>query len=188
MKKLIWLTTLTVLFVLVFLPGLLSLGLKYLPGNIQPSLDSTRDVYGLYKVTQEFTSLEPRLTGIGMTIKNPNLKNKESVTFTLYNTNGDLLRQVTYSGANIGDGDFVKFIFDPVEDSQNQKYRFQIESPTANVLEVLPVFITTAKPSWLGNFIYNNEVNSGGVSMVAFYKPESKIKVIEEIYSSLFSK
>lgn len=188
MKKLVWFTSLLVLFTVFILPALLSLGLKYLPANIQPSLDGTRDVYGRYTVSQEFLSLKPGLMGIGMTIKNPNLKNKQDVSLTLYSVNGELLRKVTYNGANIGDGDFVKFIFDPITGSQNQKYVFEISSPTAGVLEVLPVFYTKDKLLWLGNLIYDKEITIGGVSIVAFYKPESKLKVIEEIYSNIFSK
>jgi hypothetical protein len=188
MKKLVWLTSLLVVFALLVLPAGLSLGLKYLPANIQPSLDETRDIYSVRTVSQSFMSLKPRLTAIGMTIRNLNLKNKKDLIFSLYSTKGELLRRVIYNGANIEDGDFIKFVFDPIPDSQNQNYTFVLECPTAGAEEVLPVFITKTKPSWLGNLIYNNEPDAGGVAIVAFYKPESKLKVIEEIYSNLFSR
>lgn len=188
MKKLIWITSLTVLFVVFILPGFLALGIRTLPANVQPPLHGTKDVYGLFTVTQEFASLEPRLTGIGMSIKNPNLKNKKEVLVSLYAENGDTLRRVTLSGANIEDGGFVKFMFDPIPDSKDQKYILTIDCPSAGPEEVLPVYYTEETPSWVGKMTHDEKEVSGGLSMVTFHKPENKIKVIKEIYLNWFSR
>ncbi|MFH1971205.1 MAG: hypothetical protein ABIJ05_02345 [Patescibacteria group bacterium] len=188
MKKLIWITSFIVLTVVFAFPALLSLGLKYLPANIQPPLDKTKDVYGIFTVSQEFISLKPGLMSVGMSIKNPNLQNKENVFFNLYNDKKELIRAVKYSGANIEDGAFVKFMFDPILDSKNQIYSFEISSPNAGPEQVLPIFYSERNPSWIRQMMHGKEEVVGGVSLVTFHKPESKIKVIEEIYFNWFSR
>lgn len=188
MKKLIWATTLIILFAVFVFPAVLALGIRYLPANIQPSLEGTKDVYRTFTVSQEFTSLESRLTGIGMSIKNPNLKNKKDITLNLYNTKGDLLRTAILNGSVIEDGSFVKFMFDPIQDSKNQIYTFVLSCPSAGPEEVLPIFYTVNKPSWMGKMMYTETEVIGGVSMVMFNKPESKLIVIKEIYTNWFSR
>jgi hypothetical protein len=188
MKKLIWITSLIVLFVIFVLPAFLALGIKNLPANIQPPLDKSKDLYDVFDVSQEFVSQKPGLMGIGMSIKNPNLKNKQKVAFTLYDKDLKPVREVVLSGLNIEDGSFVKFMFDPIADSKNQKYTLIMSCPFAGPEEVLPIFYTENNPSWIGKMMYGKEDVVGGISMVTFHKPESRLKVIEEIYSNLFSR
>lgn len=188
MKKLIWATTLIILFVVFAFPAVLALGIRYLPANIQPSLDGTKDVYRTFTVSQEFTSLGSGLTGIGMSIRNLNLKNKKDVVLNLFNTKGDLLRTAIINGGIIDDGSFIKFMFNPIPDSKDQKYTMVIECPTAGPEEISPIFYTTNKPSWMGKMIYAEAKVDGGVSMVMFNKPESKLNVIREIYTNWLSR
>lgn len=189
MKKMIWFTTLSVIFSVLILPGLLALGVKYLPSGVQPPLHKTKDVYGERFISQEFTSFRSNLTGIAMTVKNPNLKNKKDVFLHVYDENSEVLRETKLNGANIEDGNFVKFLFNPISDSKGKAYKFIITSPESGEGEVLPIFYTDEKPVWSGLMMFeDNEGIEGSVSFVTLHKPESKLEVVSEIYSDLFSR
>ncbi len=188
MKKIIWITSIFILGMVFVLPAILALGIRVIPSDVQPSLNKTKDVYGLFTVTQEFTSLRPNMTSIGLSIKNPNLKNRKDVTLPLYNESGEIIRTSTLNGLNIDDGAFVKFTFDPITDSLNKKYSFTISAPFAGPEDLLALYCTDNKPSWIGQLIFDKEKVAGGLSMVTFHKPLSKAEVIKEIYSNLFSR
>lgn len=184
----IWFTAVTVLFFVFVLPGLLGLFIKYIPYNYQPSLDNVRGIYGIISVSQTFTSQEANLTGVGMTIKNPNLKNKSQFYFRLFSDDGRLVRQVVYSGANVEDGSYVKFLFDPIADSQGKTYIIRLENPSAGDEELLGVYYTNSKPGWIGAMTYDDKPVEGGVSLVTYHKPASRLSVIKGIYSNLLSR
>lgn len=188
MKKIIWLTSLFVLFMVFLLPGVLALGIKTLPSGVQPPLEKTKDIYGLFTVSQEFVSLRPNLTSIAMSIKNPNLKNKKAVTLSLYDEDKNLIRTATLNGLNIDDGAFVKFTFDTIPDSLNKKYTFSLIAPEAGPEDLLSVFYTDKKPAWIGQLKFGKEDVAGGISLVTFHKPQSKMEVVKEIYSNLISR
>jgi len=186
MKKLIFLTTLIVLFLVFIAPAVLALGIKYLPGDLQPPLEGTRGVYWIFEVSQEFFSPMDNLTALGMSIKNPNLKNKKDITLLLYDENGNLVRKSVLNGQNIEDGAFVRFLFDPVKDSKNRHFKFVLSAPDAGAEDLLEVFYTQKKPSWIGKMVAIEGVEEseidGGVSLVTLHKPESSLFVIKTIY------
>lgn len=188
MKKIIWITSIFILGMVFVLPALLALGIRVIPAEVQPPLNKTKDVYGLFTVTQEFTSLRPNMTSIGMSIKNPNLKNRQDITLDLFDEGGQMIRTAKLNGLNIDDGAFVKFTFDPIPDSLNKKYSLTISAPSAGPEDLLALFYTDNKPSWIGRLKFDKEEVVGGLSMVTFHKPVSKIEVIKEIYSNLFSR
>lgn len=188
MRKMIWFTTATILFFVFLLPGILGLFIKYIPYNYQPSLDGVRGIYGPFSVSQVFTSQDSNLTGIGMTIKNPNLKNKSQFYFRLFDESGRVVRQVAYSGANVEDGSYVKFLFDPLVDSKGKSYKFTLENPSAGEEELLGIYYTNSKPSWIGAAMYGDETVEGGVSLVTYHKPPGKLAVVKDLYSNLLSR
>ena len=184
MKKMIWFTVLAVLFSVFILPGILALGIRYIPYDIQPPLEGVKDIYGQFTISQEFISQEAQLAGIGMTIKNPNLKNKKEFFLNLYDDKGQMLREITYSGANVEDGSYLKFLFDPIADSKGKVYNITLSNPSADEEEVLGVFYTLNKPDWIGRMSFNSEEQEGGISLVTFHKPLTKLGVIKTIYIS----
>lgn len=188
MKKIIWITSIFILGMVFVLPALLALGIRVIPADVQPPLNKTRDIYGLFTVTQEFTSLRPNMTSIGLSIKNPNLKNRKDVTLDLFDSEGRKIRSATLNGLNIDDGAFVKFTFDPITDSQNRKFTFTISAPFAGPEDLLAAYYADKKPSWIGQLKFDKEEVGGGLSMVTFHKSIGKIEVIKEIYSNLFSR
>lgn len=179
----IWFTVLSILFAVFVLPGVLALGIKYIPYDIQPSLDKVKNIYGKYTVSQEFVSQEGQLTGIAMTIKNPNLKNKKDFFMDLYNDKGELQREVKFSGMNVEDGTYIKFLFDPIADSKGKNYLITLSNPSAGDEEVLGIYYTQKVPSWIGTMKFDLEEQEGGISIVTFHKPQSKWGVIKTIYS-----
>lgn len=164
------------------------LGIKIIPSDVQPPLQYTQDVYQDLYISQEFTSLLPNLTDIGMSIKNPNLKDQNDITLSLYDQNGQLVRTSKLNGLNIGDGAFVKFQFSPIIDSLNQRYSFTIMSPSSYPEDLFELFYTDDKPSWIGQMQFNGKNVVGGLSFVTFHQPVSKIGLIKSIYSDFISR
>jgi len=185
MKKLIWFTTLTILFLLFIMPGVMTLAIDMIPANDQPGYGGSIRVpiYGERQYSQKFISRDSNLTAIGTSIKNPNLKNKLDIFFNLYDENGSLIRSSNLSGFNTGDGDFVKFVFEKINDSLNKIYTFTISSPAAGPEEIIEVFIIKPTEDIL-EYSYGDEIYPGGIPMVAFHKPDSKLEIVKTVYSN----
>lgn len=180
-------TSIFILILLFAFPALLATQLKMIPAYDQPGYgDMGRlSIYGTHDFKQYFVSKDKNLVAVGTTIKNPNLKNKKEVHFKLFDKDNNLLRSVTLNGFNIGDGDFVKFVFDVIPDSIGKEYYFVLSSPGAGEEEIIELFLI--KPTdWIQKYIYSEEIKEGGIPMVTFHKPDSSIEVISKIYRNLF--
>ena len=188
MKNLIWFTTISILFFVFIVPAFLALGIRLIPGENQPGYNYTLDIYGVRDVTQKFTSQRANLSAIGTSIKNPNLKNKQDITLTLFDEKMSVIRAVIINGRNIEDGSFVKLEFDPIPDSENKTYYFTFSSPTAGPEDLLQVFLSQNPPGWIEQYTYDQEVHPGGLPIVLYFKPVSKFAVIKDIYSNWFSR
>lgn len=190
MKKLICFTTTVILFFVFFIPAILATGLKLIPGGDQPGYnpDLRLSIYGIRTVTQKFVSNTTNLSAIGTSIRNPNLKNKKDIILTLDDANMNVIRTAVINGQNVQDGDFVKFVFDPISDSAGKTYIFTIASPDAGPEEIIGVFYTQDMPSWIVQYSYDKNTYSGGLPIVLYFKPVSKITVVKDIYSNLFSR
>lgn len=182
-------TTFTILFLLFVVPGLMAALIKMVPANDQPGYgDKGRvSIYGIRDFTQYFVSKEKNLMAVGTTIKNPNLKNNKDIIFSLYDENNNLIRTVNLNGFNIGDGDFVKIIFDVVPDSLDKKYYFTLSSPDAKQDEIIEVFLT-GETNEILSYIYDEEIHSGGAPIVIYHKPDSRLETVKKVYFNLFSK
>ncbi len=189
MNKFSLFTTISVLFLLLVIPALLASLIKMIPANDQPGYGSMGSVsiYGIRDFTQYFVSKNKNLVAIGTTIKNPNLKNKKDIIFNLYDMDNKLIRSTKLNGFNIGDGDFVKIVFEPIIDSIQKKYYFTLSSPEAKQDETIEVFLTNPTGEII-EYLYDEETKLGGAPIVTFHKPDSKLEVIKAVYSNLFSK
>lgn len=186
MKKIIFLTTSAVILAVFVVPFVAGLFIKMIPIGDQPSYDfnNKRGVSGDFRLTQEFTSLNSNLTAVGTSLGNPNLKNQKEVIFDLTDANGNLVREVKVNGANIPDGAFFRFTFDPIENSKGVRYFFTISSPGAGPEELINIFFSNGKTSWIGPASYGTEINDNGLPIVAYFKPESRVGVAKDIYLS----
>ncbi len=190
MKKMIWFTSLSILFLVFVMPAVMALALDIIPSGEQPGYNSNQrlSIYGKRGVTQKFVSKEKNLTAIGTSIRNPNLKNKKEINLNLYDENGSLIRSGILNGQNVEDGAFVKFIFPPISDSKDKTYSFTILSPEAGSEETIEVFYNNFETQGILEFTYDEEVYPGGLPIVTFHKPDSKLEVVREVYSNLFSR
>lgn len=185
----IWLTTLSILFLLFIAPGILALALDMVPANDQPGYDSNKriSIYGKRQITQKFISKDKNLTAIGTSIRNPNLKNRKEIVLNLYDKDKNLIRASTLNGQNIEDGAFVKFVFQTIPDSFEREYSFTLSSSGAGPEETVEVFYIEPTADII-EYFYEEETHPGGIPLVTFHKPESKLRVIEEIYSNWLSR
>src|SRR3989339_1092087 len=189
MKKMIWFTTISILFMLFIMPAVMASLIKMTPAGDQPGYGPRRlSIYGINELSQKFISKEKNLTAVGTTIKNPNLKNKKEVILDLYDVGGNLVRKFILNGFNIGDGDFVKFVFDAIPDSQNKEYSLTLSSPTAAADEIIEVFLMDNTANGIIEYTFAEETHQGGIPMVTFHKPENKWEIIKEVYSNWLSK
>ncbi len=185
MKKLIFLTTAFVIFIVFVLPFIAALLIKMIPANDQPGYFlNTRGIYGQFSVSQEFTSTDNNLTAIGTSLGNPNLKNKAKIIFTLLDSSGVPVRTSLLSGMNVGDGAFVKFVFEPIADSKSKKYTFTISSPDAGEEEIINVFVSADSTDFIGPATYGEEILEKGLPIVVYFKPVSHLQVAKDIFSS----
>ena len=190
MKKLIWFTTISILFLVFITPAILALGIKLIPEEDQPGYNSNQrlSIYGERTVSQKFISQDANLSAIGTSIRNPNLKNKKDIILTLTDVKMKVVRTSVINGQNVEDGNFIKFVFDPIPDSENTTYVFTLASPEAGPEETIEVFYTQSMPSWIVEYTYDRNLYPGGLPAVLYFKPGSRLEVIKEIYSNWFSR
>lgn len=199
MNKYYYFSFLIILFALI-LPIVVSLGIRYIPGNTQPGLMTTERIYGSAVVLQSLEVHRDNFAGVGLSIKNPNFQNKKNITLTVLDDNLKFIHLATINGGAIGDGDYVKFTFEPIENSSNRKYYFVLSANEADISEALEVFYSDdyASPrsfpeglDFCTNEIIGKVECSGlsiknitkpSVSYVALYKPASYLSLIQEIY------
>lgn len=189
MKKMIWLTSLFVVFLVAVVPSFFALALDMIPASDQPGYNSDKrlSIYGTREVIQKFVSQEENLSAIGMSIRNPNLKNKKEIILNLYE-NDNLIRTSILNGQNLEDGDFVKFVFPVVADSRRKTYTFVISTPLAGAEETIEVFYTDVPSTYIIEFTYDGKTYEGGLPIVTFHKPNNKFGVLKEVYFNLFSR
>ncbi len=189
MRKFSIFTIIIILAMLFLSPVAMASLIKMIPANDQPGYgDMGRvSVYGDRNFTQYFVSKNKNLTSVATTIKNPNLHNKKVINFNLYDMDNNLVRSIVLNGFNIGDGDFVKIIFDPIVDSANKKYYFTLASPSAGEEEIIEIFLTD-KTDEILEYSYDGETKPGGAPLVTFHKPDGRLETIKLVYLNLFSK
>lgn len=186
--KLAVFTIILVFLLIIVTPILLTFGIKYLPGQIQPSLGSTQKIYGNQTIFQSFMSPKDNLAGIGVSLKNPNLENKEDVVVNIYDDNRNLIRSATLNGKTIDDGKFVKFLFEPIQYSKDQKFVWSISAKNAPLEKALEVFLTKENPSWILDLRINDKSSDEDLSFVTLHKVSSWKEIIILVYSNLASK
>ncbi|KKQ91850.1 MAG: hypothetical protein UT58_C0001G0035 [Microgenomates group bacterium GW2011_GWC1_39_7b] len=196
MKKLIWFTTATILFLVFLFPAVLAMGIKLIPNGDQPGYNSDQrlGVYGIRDISQKFISEKANLSAIGTSIRNPNLQNKKDIIFTLFDEKMNIVRTTIINGRNVEDGNFIKFVFEPIFDSKNKTYTFEIVSPDAGPGDTIEVFYVEngislqSMPNWIVEYTYDKKIHKGGLPIVLYFKPTSKFEIIKEIYTNLFSR
>ncbi len=182
-----YLVTLLVIISMVFIaPALLSLGIRHLPAFLQAPLHETFEIHGPIKISQKFICQKNNLSAIGLSFKNPFLENKESIEMLVQGSNGQIIRRAYQSGKYIGDGVFVKFSFEPIQNCLGQTLTFSLSSPDSSIDKGLMVFLTDItdqnSPATLISGKKINDQNERSMAYVPFYQPESSLSLMGAIY------
>lgn len=145
----------------------------------QPGFIHTTTLNKDYEITQELFTDYDNFSGVGMSIKNPQLLNKEDVILKIF-TDEELVRTSTLSGINIPDGSLVKFNFNPINESKDKWYTLVISSPNSKhgTDESLSVFLTDEKEDWLGGVTINKVTTDGNIALTTHYKPSNRTESI----------
>lgn len=188
MNKLVILTIVTLFFLAVILPLTLTFAIRLIPGGVQPPLGNTVKIYDQFVYSEFFISPQDYLTGIGISIKNPNFANKKNAVLNLYDDGNKLIRSVILNGQNIADGKFVKILFDPIINSKDKKFTWSMISAESTFDDALELFLTDKKPSWSLDFKINEKISEGGLSYVTLHRPSSYIEVLDKVINGFISK
>lgn len=187
--KPLWITTVVIILLVFILPGLLSLGIRFEQFGHQPSLDRVENIDANNSISQDFISPQNRLTGIALSLKNPLFRNKKDIILTLYNFGNQPIRTATLNGAHIQDGGLVKFMFDPINDSEGKNYLYILSASQVDPKDSLQVFYTVNKQSWVNDVKFNGEDVTGyAVSFAPLYKQASTLALATNIYSGWFGR
>lgn len=181
MNKLITFCTIFVIVLLIVIPVSLTFLIKIIPGGVQSPLGNTKKVYGGSTLAQTFISPGDNLTGIGVSIKNPNFANKKNALVKISDENNQILRTVNLNGQNIADGKFVKILFDPIAGSINKKFTWSISSEESTFDDALEIFLTNKQPSWSTEFKVNDKVAPDGLSYVTLHRSGSSAEVLKKV-------
>ena len=183
MKRLTIFAIIFVFLLIVIIPVILVFGIKYIPSGTQPSLGNTKKIYGEIVLSQSFISEKDNLSGIGVSIKNPNFANKKEARVNIYDGEEKLIRTVALNGQNIADGKFVKILFEPILDSKGKEFSWTFSSPESVFEDALEIFLTNDPPSWSLDLKVSGQVEDGGLSYVTLHKVASHTEVLEMILS-----
>ncbi len=105
----------------------LSLVIRRLPDIGQPRENTQVWVYSGHPVSQMIAPQSNGLNVVTVYLKNVSLRNQDSFLFELSDLSG-VIRSIQITGYNIGDGDNVRFQFDPVLDSAGKIYTLTLTS------------------------------------------------------------
>lgn len=188
MNKLIIFTTIFVFILVIFLPLSLTFSIRYIPGDIQPSLTNTEKIYDQSILSQSFISPKDNLAGIGVSIKNPNFANKKDAKVNIYDENNNLIRTTILNGKNIADGKFVKIFFEPIKDSYNKKFTWSISSPDSQFEDALEIFLTDKRPLWSKQLKVGDKLTVDSLSYITLHKPKTFTQVMNLVTSSWIDK
>lgn len=104
-----------------------------------------------------------------LTLKNPNIENQENISFQLLE-GGQVIRELHFSGNNVGDPSDVRMQFAPIPDSAGNNYQVKLSVSESN------------KP--LSVLVGDN----GSIAYRAYYKSTNKLLVLKNLITSFVSR
>lgn len=186
---------LIVLGMVFIMPGILSLGIKYLPVNPQPPLKETFVIHDTIGIHQKFLCSDDNLSAIGFTFKNPNLENKKEVILTITEKDQEI-RRAASNGKYIGDGAFMRFSFPPIKECLGKELTFSLSSKESSKEEGLEVFMSETNKGEYEALRDNDPgvspsqltLDYRGVAYVLYTKPINPLSLTLDIYRGWASK
>jgi len=157
-----WLITITYCLIAVAFALCLSLLVRRLPDTGQPQVEKEIWVYSGHPVSQTITPVHDGFNVITIYLRNIGLRNQDPFLFQISDSTG-VIRSISLTGYNIGDGDNVRFQFPPIMNSKNLRYTltFSSESPHSTAIGIG----------------YSDKAQS--IAYQTFYYPTSRVSVIK---------
>lgn len=187
--KYIYITTFFVIFLVLFLPATLSFGIRSIPINIQPDNQKVEKIFAANNIYQEVLVKENNFSGVGVSLKNPNLVNKKDLFLHIYDKNNNLTGQAIVNGSHIQDGRFLRLNFDPIPNSKGNLYKLAFSAPDAGKDDALEIFYSDQKLPESKKLLFNEKEQEGvNLAYVLLRKPISQTEVLSEIYKEWFNK
>lgn len=162
---------LTIFYCLIPIAFALSLSffVRRLPDVGQPLSNQFLWIYSGHPVSQTITPGHDGLNVINIYLKNVSLRNQDPFTFTLSDSSG-IIRTISLTGYNIGDGDNVRFQFPPIMNSANLPLTLKLTSDSPQNTAIGVGFSDSAK----------------SIAFQSSYFPTSRFTVLKSVFLSFF--
>ena len=159
------LTIVFVCFLVFFTPALLSLGIRFLPGNQMPETGGSRKVYIGNTLNFEVKNPDKNLVGVVVRVKN-SIRANVNLTLQLFDGNDQVVVESVVNGLSILDGSEVRFSFSlSTLKGGSLQGIFTSDAIEQNAMEIYL------------------ERDSNSSAYVLLYKPASRLGLIGGIYS-----
>lgn len=155
------LTTIYCLIPIVFALSL-SLFVRRLPDVGQAHENTQVWIYSGHPVSHTFIPRNNGLNVITVYLKNVSLRNQDPLIFRL-SDNSVVIREINLSGYNVGDGDNVRFQFDPVMNSKGLPLTLTLTSDSPQSVAIGVGFSEPAQ----------------SIAYQTYYYPTSRLQVIK---------
>ena len=100
-------------------------------------------------------------------LKNPSLNNTGDFRFSIVNPEGSEIRQLEFTGYNVGDPSDLRFQFDPIPESFGKEFILRVEAVSKE-----------------GNLISASTGKDGNLAFSAYYRTVSKKQALEELFGT----
>ncbi len=157
--------------------------IRRVPEVNQGVVDRLVPMYQNRPVSQTISPQHDGLNVIMIFLKNRSLINTDKIIFTL-SENEKVIRTIELSGSNIGDGDTVRFQFDPIPDSAGHTYSLRLEAPATQVSQT-PIEVGFSNTD---TYTLGSSPEPGDMSFQLFYKPVNKAAYISELATIFVSR
>jgi hypothetical protein len=104
-----------------------------------------------------------------LTLKNPNIENQENISFQLLE-DGQVVRELHFSGSNVGDPSDIRLQFAPIPDSAGNDYKVKLSISESN--KPLSVFVG----------------DDGSIAYRAYYRSTDKPLALKNLITSFVSR
>lgn len=159
------------LFVYIFLCVLILVaatlfGVRRIADAGQLEHDQEVPVYADHPVSQPVAFSHNGANVVVIFLKNIALRNRQPFIFTL-SLDGRVVREININGTNIGDGDNVRFQFDPISGSLNQTYLITLSSPMSQYSDAVGVGYSSPHKS---------------IAYQLYFSPQSKTESLTSLF------
>lgn len=157
---------------------------RRIPEVNQAVVDRLVPIYKDNSVTQTIAPTHNGLNVVVIFLKNRSIQNNDKFLFTLTNQENESMRSIQISGSNIGDGDTVRFQFEPLVDSANKKFVISLSTPDTSPPK------TPIEVGFSNGDTYPLGIASdmGDMSFQLFYSPVDKRGLMFELWSMFTAK